>query len=222
MRLLAVDTALQRLSAAVGEGGRVRAARSIPLPRGHAERLLPFAADVLDDAGLAYADLDALAVTLGPGTFTGARVGLAAVRALALALDKPVIGFTTLQVLAVQARPAPGETVLATLDARRSEVYAQTFDHDIRPLAEPRILGLDDIADVVPTGPAVVVGSGIRPLGERLPTTLRRARPAIAPEAAHMIHLTHRHGLRGGRAPAPIYLRRPDAKLPGGRTPDAA
>ncbi|MEQ9643667.1 MAG: tRNA (adenosine(37)-N6)-threonylcarbamoyltransferase complex dimerization subunit type 1 TsaB [Alphaproteobacteria bacterium] len=219
MRLLAVDTALQRLSVAIGEGGEVRAARSIPLPRGHAERLLPFAAEVLDDAGLGYPDLDALAVTLGPGTFTGVRVGLAAVRALALALARPVIGFTTLQVLAVQARPAPDETVLALLDARRDEVYAQAFDHDIRPLAEPRILALDDIAGALPTGPTVVVGTGIRPLRERLPAGLRRARAAIAPEAAHMIGLAHRLDLRGGPSPAPVYLRRPDAKLPGGKMP---
>lgn len=217
MRLLAVDTALQRLSVAVGADGRVLATRSQPLPRGHAERLLPLAGRVLDDARLAYADLDALAVTLGPGTFTGVRVGLAAVRALALALDRPIIGFTTLQVLAVQARPAPDETVLAVLDARRGEVYAQSFDADIRALGEPRILALDDIGHVLPGGPAVVVGAGIRPLGERLPATLRRARPALAPEAAHMVHLAYRHGLAGAPAPAPVYLRRPDAKLPGQR-----
>jgi tRNA threonylcarbamoyladenosine biosynthesis protein TsaB len=215
LHLLAIDTALQRLSVAVGADGRVLAARSRPLPRGHAELLLPEMQRVLDAAGLGYGDLDALAVTLGPGTFTGVRVGLAAVRAVALARKLPVVGLTTLQALAVQARPRPGETVLALLDARRGEVYAQPFDAGMRPLAPPAILALDEAAARLPAPPAVLVGSGINPLADRLPGGLRRARATVAPEAAHMVHLVHHLGLTGGAAPAPVYLRRPDAKLPG-------
>ena len=217
MPVLAVDTALQRLSVAVGADGRVLAARSRPLPRGHAELLLPEMQRTLDAAGLGYGGLDALAVTLGPGTFTGVRVGLATVRAVALARRLPVIGVTTLQALAVQARPRPEETVTALIDARRGEVYAQSFDAGLRPLGAPAILSLEAALARLPPAPAVVVGSGINPLADRLPAGLRRARSAVAPEAAHIIHLVHRLALAGGDAPAPVYLRRPDAKLPGER-----
>jgi tRNA threonylcarbamoyladenosine biosynthesis protein TsaB len=216
MRLLALDTSLARCSVALGEAGRLRAARGVPLAQGHAERLLPMVQAALADAGWRYPDLDALAVTVGPGSFTGVRIGLAAIRGMALALRRPVIGLPTLQVLAAQARARPEETVLALIDARRSEIYAQAFDAGLRPLQGPSLWPLDALPRMLPPGPLVAVGSGILVAGERLGAA-RRAVPATAPEAAAMIGIVHRLGLTGGAPPAPVYLRRPDARLPAQR-----
>src|SRR6202161_1174559 len=103
MRILSGDTALGACSVAVLEDDLVRAHRFEVMARGHAEALAPMVESAMRGAGLGFADLDRLAVTTGPGTFTGQRVGLAFMRGLRVALKKPLIGLTTLEAIAAQA-----------------------------------------------------------------------------------------------------------------------
>ncbi|MBC2836359.1 tRNA (adenosine(37)-N6)-threonylcarbamoyltransferase complex dimerization subunit type 1 TsaB [Paragemmobacter straminiformis] len=123
-KILAFDTSAAHCAAAVLCGDTVVASRHEPMEKGQAERLLPLAAELLAEAGLTWADLDAIAVGTGPGNFTGVRIAVAAARGLALSLDRPAIGVTRLEALA-QGLPRP---LWVVEDARRGEVYAQRFD----------------------------------------------------------------------------------------------
>src|SRR6201999_3092160 len=122
MKLLACDTALGACSAALVEDGRVLAHRFAVMERGHAEALAPMVEETM--TGHDFAALDRLAVTTGPGTFTGQRVGLAFMRALRVALHVPLTGITTLAAMAAQARDETGlARAFALHDAKRDEVY---------------------------------------------------------------------------------------------------
>src|SRR5271155_2578938 len=103
MKTLAVDTALGACSVAITSDGATLAHHWVPMPRGHAEALAPMVEQAMAESGLAFADLDRLAVTTGPGTFTGQRVGLAFMRGLRIALKKPLAGITTLDAMAAAA-----------------------------------------------------------------------------------------------------------------------
>ena len=141
MRLLAIDTALEACSVGVSpDDARPPVVVSEVIGRGHAERLMGMIQSVLREAGLTVADLERIAVTVGPGSFTGVRVGIAAVRGLGLVTGCPAVGIGTLAVLAERARWLAGaRPVLAVLDARRGEVYAQSFDRQGAPLGPPEV-----------------------------------------------------------------------------------
>src|ERR1700692_3820000 len=129
MKLLAADTALGACSVAVLDAEKILAHRFVPMERGHAEALAPMVDDVMCEARLVFPALERLAVTTGPGTFTGQRVGLAFMRGLRIALHCPLIGITTLEVMAHQAMAETGLALAATLhDARRGEVYLAIHD----------------------------------------------------------------------------------------------
>lgn len=123
MKLLAFETATEACSVALYLDGEVRERFEVA-PRRHAELALPMAQALLDEAGIARAQLDAIAVGRGPGAFTGVRLAIALAQGIALALDKPVVAVSTLQVIAVQS---PGERILAAIDARMGEVYVGAF-----------------------------------------------------------------------------------------------
>ncbi|MGB3810472.1 MAG: tRNA (adenosine(37)-N6)-threonylcarbamoyltransferase complex dimerization subunit type 1 TsaB [Parvibaculum sp.] len=227
MPLLALDTAQGALSAAILDGERILAHRFEVRTRGHAEELMPMIEAVLADASLTPGDLTALAVTIGPGTFTGLRVGLAAARGLALARALPLVGVTTLEALAAPVEAEKGEAIAAAFDAKRGEVYLQIFDAAHAPLSEPMIVALDEALGHMPGEAFVAVGTGAALIAERLstrgvacrfsdappqPDALAVARIAVARLAAHGPD-------RFRIAPAPLYLRAPDAKLPGGLDP---
>ncbi|MCH8036263.1 MAG: tRNA (adenosine(37)-N6)-threonylcarbamoyltransferase complex dimerization subunit type 1 TsaB, partial [Proteobacteria bacterium] len=139
MILLALDTSMTACSVALWRrGGVVRSLRR-DMERGHAEALMPMVRDVLDGAGHGAADLDLVAVTVGPGAFTGLRIGLAAARGLALAAGLPCFGATTTETVAhaVPSRERSGATLLVVLQSNRADIYAQTFNADLEPLSEP-------------------------------------------------------------------------------------
>ena len=219
MKHLAVDTALGACSVAILEGERLIARRWVAMMRGHAEALAPMVGATMKEAQLAFPDIDRLAVTTGPGTFTGQRVGLAFMRGLRLALERPLIGVTTLEAMAAAAALETGAQGIAVLhEAKRGEVYAAVFDNmaPIVPikLAESQAMmaeietlwrGRDDVA-VAGTGAeaarAWLAPRGIAPVlsGVRQPDAEFVARLAVTRDAE--------------RADAkPLYLRRPDAKL---------
>lgn len=206
--ILAIDTCLDACSAAAVGGSGLLAAASEPMARGHQERLAPLVAEVMARAGLGFEAVERIAVTVGPGSFTGLRVGLAFAKGLALALDRPVVGVGTLHALAVSAG-ATGLTA-AVVDARREQVYLQPF-RDGEPLGDPEALGAADAAArliglgrtwrLVGSGGGLLApfmtGAALEPLSAPDPGAVARIGAAAAPGPAR-----------------PVYLRAPDAKLP--------
>jgi len=220
MRVLAFDTTTDACSAAVAVGPKVRARRFEVLGRGHVERLVAMVTEVMVEARLDFADLDLIAVTVGPGTFTGVRIGLAAARGFALAAGLPVAGFTTLEVLAGglgEARGA-GAGVIAAMDARRDQIYRQCFGPDRVALDGPAVVDRRDLA--VPAGDWLAVGSGAVAYAGIAGVTLGRG-PDL-PDAAVLAGLAVERFAGTGvplpkGLPDPLYLRPPDADLPGAR-----
>ena len=165
MRILGFDTATSACSAAVWEDGRIAARRFEPMSRGQSERLMPMVREVLSEAGADFPDLDLLAVTTGPGAFTGLRIGLAAARGIALAGDLACFGVTTLDAVAagVSETERKKANVLVVLDSKRAEVYAQAFRSDLRPLSKAQALMPADLAALMATGEGdanCVLGAG--------------------------------------------------------------
>jgi tRNA threonylcarbamoyladenosine biosynthesis protein TsaB len=208
MIVLGLDTCLSSCSVAVLDGERVLAAGREVMARGHQERLAPMAREVMADAGLAFGRLDRIAVTVGPGSFTGLRVGVAFAKGLALALDKPAVGIGTLEALAAEAEGL----VFAAIDARRGQLYLQGFE-DGRALMAPDALTAEvaaaRVAELSQGRPFTLVGSGAALLAEVSPAA--KLIPAEGADARDVARLAL------GRAPGPLrplYLRAPDAKLP--------
>src|SRR3984885_2250645 len=146
MRVLAIDTALEACSVAVFDTESSRARnRSLPMARGHAEALMPLVATVMSDARTEFAELDRIAVTVGPGSFTGLRVGVSAARGIGLAAGKTGVGRTTLSPPAGALIDADeSQAVLAVIDARHGNVYMQLFGPGGRTLVAPRVAPLGD------------------------------------------------------------------------------
>ena len=135
MLILAFDTAVAACSVALWRDGVVLAAARETMDQGQAEALMPMIEAVMAKAGASYAALDRVAVTVGPGSFTGVRVGLAAARGLGLAAHKPVIGVMTTEVLAAavaEAERKDGVHILAAIDTKRGDLYVQQFDERAR------------------------------------------------------------------------------------------
>ena len=212
--LLAVDTALGACSAAVLDGEKVLAHRFEEMARGHAEALAPMVEETMRKAGIAFAALDRLAVTTGPGTFTGQRVGLAFMRGLKVALKKPLTGITTLEAMAFATG---AERAAAIHDAKRDEAYLLLWDKGgivLPPTVMPFAEALARIRDF---GPSALCGTGAAiaaaALGPAFPLSEIRQ-----PDALWVARLALTRPL-SDVPPAPLYLRAPDAKLPGGKLP---
>src|SRR5215813_5346925 len=141
MRVLAIDTALEACSAAVFDtNSGIAASETRGMARGHAEQLMPLVARVMNKAGLEFAELDRIAVTTGPGSFTGLRVGISAARGIALAAGKPAIGLSTLAGFAAPLIAADdGTQVVAAIDARHEHIFLQVFGVNGRTLVSPRM-----------------------------------------------------------------------------------
>lgn len=233
MRILAFDTATPATAVALsGADPVIFTARHDPLPGerpGHATRLLPLVARVLDRAGVGWEEVDRIAVGVGPGTFTGLRIGIATARALARARDIPLVGVSTLQSLAL-ARPDPDavpaglDAVLAVLDARRGEVFAASWRIDEtgefeNALLLPRALAPEALADLMaPLAPAtLVIGDGAIAFRE----VLERSGSFIPEDDSplHKVTATNHcrlaDRLEGGIPDEvrPDYLRAPDAEI---------
>ena len=219
MKLLAFETATEACSVALWIDGNVRERFEVA-PRRHAELSLPWAEALLAEAGIDRAALDVLAVSRGPGAFTGVRLGISLVQGIALALDRPVVAVSTLAVLAAGAS-TPGDAerlVLASIDARMGEVYAGAFevrDGEPVPLGPETVGAAEDVelprveGDWQGIGTGFAAGDGA--LATRLAGRLARVDAGALPRAADLARLAALAAARGRLlAPEqvePAYLR---------------
>jgi tRNA threonylcarbamoyladenosine biosynthesis protein TsaB len=224
MRILGFDTATSACSAAVWEDERIAARRFEPMSRGQSERLMPMVREVLSEAGADFPDLDLLAVTTGPGAFTGLRIGLAAARGMALAGDLACFGVTTLDAVAagISETERQKANVLVVLDSKRAEVYAQAFRSDLRPLSEAQALMPADLAALMANGEGdadhvLVAGDGagqvIQALKDKGIEAVLSTAPGV-PDAATVAAIAAERWSPDQPAEPlwPLYLRPPDAK----------
>jgi tRNA threonylcarbamoyladenosine biosynthesis protein TsaB len=217
MLILAIDTALDACAAAVldTEAAELIAQESLAMKRGHAEALMPLIARVIEASGKGFEALDRIAVTTGPGSFTGLRVGLAAARGIALAANKPVVGLTTLSAYAAPVVSRNGEhPVVSAVDARHDQVYFQVVSGNGDSLIRPRIAPIEEALDASRFGAPYLVGNAAAILGQRWKAD---APPPFevdsgpAPDIAWVAWLGA--AVSPNTAPArPFYLRAPDAK----------
>jgi tRNA threonylcarbamoyladenosine biosynthesis protein TsaB len=218
MKLLAVDTALGACSVALLDGEAVLAHRVIVMERGHAEALAPMVQAIMQEAKVKFAELARLAVTTGPGTFTGQRVGLAFMRGLRIALKRPLAGITTLEAMAAAAmeeRNTPSAAVLH--HAKRGEVYAGLYGQDGVRLP-PTLLSFANAVAAIGerlAGPIAFAGTAA---AEAAGQYVRLGGTAIAssilyPDALWVARLAMK-AAETSDAPRPLYLRPSDARLP--------
>jgi tRNA threonylcarbamoyladenosine biosynthesis protein TsaB len=218
--VLGIDTSAAACSAALWRDGAVVAVERAAMARGHAEALMPMIERVMQGAG--YADLDAIAVTAGPGAFTGLRIGLATARGIALAAGIPAIGVSAFAAIAagIPVGTHADRTVAVAIDTKRGDVYLQCFDAAQKPLGPGRVAGAGDIAALLPPGPLYVAGDGARLVAAALPGETRDIAWAAAlapPDAAAVAALGAEMLSAARRAgaplppPEPLYLRAPEA-----------
>jgi tRNA threonylcarbamoyladenosine biosynthesis protein TsaB len=217
MRVLAIDTALEACSAAVLDTEQTMASvhESQAMLRGHAEALMPMIARVMNRAGLEFSALDRVAVTTGPGSFTGLRVGIAAARGIALAAGKPAVGLSTLAAFAAPLIAADDTLpVVCAIDARHDHVYLQVYGPGGRTIVAPRLALLREALRASATGAPRLIGTAAAmlaaawPAGERPPSSVDTRR---APDIAWVARLGAA-ALDTGAPPKPLYLRAPDAQ----------
>ena len=220
MRILAIDTALGACAAAVldSRAGAILASESAAMLRGHAEAVMPLIARVMDAGRCEFDDLDRIAVTVGPGSFTGLRVGIAAARGIALAAGKPVAGVTTLTAFAAPIVSENGgpHPVLAAIDARHDHVYFQVIGGDGSSLIKPKVAPIAEALDAARFGAPYLVGNAAKILADRWPADAAppvKINQQAAPDIAWVAWLGA--AVSPESSPArPYYLRAPDAKPP--------
>jgi tRNA threonylcarbamoyl adenosine modification protein YeaZ len=217
MRVLAIDTALESCSVAVLDTTRAvtLASEQVAMTRGHAEALMPLVARTMDRAQIDFKDIDRIAVTVGPGSFTGLRVGIAAARGIALASGKPAVGLSTLAAYAAPYMVNDNtQPIVSAIDARHEHVYLQVFAPGGRTLVSPRIASLRDAIRSASSGAPRLIGTGAKmlaavwPPGEQPPSAVEDRRAPdiewVARLGAAATDLT--------TSPKPLYLRAPDAQ----------
>jgi tRNA threonylcarbamoyladenosine biosynthesis protein TsaB len=217
VKLLAVDTCLGACSVALLQDDEILAHQLVPMERGHAEALGPMVEAAMQ--GHNFASLVRLAVTVGPGTFTGQRVGLSFMRGLRLALGKTLTGVTSLEAMGLAAQQETHSSKAAILhDARRDEVYL-ALRRDAVMTMKPRVMPFEDAVAAIRTfGPCALAGTASPAAKESLSDGFALS-SVRQPDALFVAKLAARMPMPGSDTspPAPLYLRAPDAKLPGGR-----
>jgi tRNA threonylcarbamoyladenosine biosynthesis protein TsaB len=215
-RLLAFDCSGASCSAAVLVEGEVRAERFAAMERGQAEALLPMIQSAMAEAALDWPLLDAIATTVGPGSFTGVRLGLSAARGLALAAGTPLIALTAFEAVAA-GLALDGRPVAVAIDSRRGPVFAQRFTPGLQPAGDPAQLEPDEVRAWLGAGPWRVVGDGVANLAEAelgpeifVEIEARRIRAADLARAAQALGPAGVDRLRA----EPLYLRAPDVTRP--------
>jgi tRNA threonylcarbamoyl adenosine modification protein YeaZ len=213
MILLTIDCSATLCAACVydQETERELGRKVLDLGKGHAEHLMAVIEEALQQAGAAYADLTAVAVSVGPGSFTGLRVGVATARGLALALKIPAIGVTTLEALAAEARQAfPGRPVLAALDGGRGEIHAALYDESAVLRYGPAAGALEEAVAMASDRRIVLAGSAAPRVAEAAGRAFDTGPTAATADIAVYARLAAAKA--PGEKPKPLYLREADAK----------
>jgi tRNA threonylcarbamoyl adenosine modification protein YeaZ len=219
MNILALETSMGACSAAVlrGDASRALFARQVSMERGHAEALMPMVAEVMAEAGLDFHDLELIAATTGPGSFTGVRIAIAAARGLALVIRVKLFGIDSLTVMARAARGngiAADAPFAVAVDARRDMLYFGLYDAQARRLEGPLLIAPDKAAGMLPIELHCAVGSGADLLAgaaHRCGKAIEVELPELQPSAATLAEIA----LESGETTPvlrPLYLRPPDAK----------
>jgi tRNA threonylcarbamoyl adenosine modification protein YeaZ len=225
MLVLAIDTALDNCAAAVldSHAKQILAQESLPMKRGHAEALMPLIARVVMKARVAYLDLDRIAVTTGPGSFTGLRVGISAARGIALAAGKEVVGLTTLSAyvapLVAEKSPLP---IVVAIDARHDNVYFQAVAGTGATLIRPCAVPIEETLRAARFGAVRIVGNAARMLADRWPPQMPKP-SLVDAQPGPDIGWVAWVGAAADPAKSsakPFYLRPPDAK-PSADSPQA-
>ncbi len=224
MRILALETSAKAVSAAITEDGRVLASGYQDTGLTHSRTLMPIVEHLFQNTGLSPESVDAIAVAVGPGSFTGIRIGVSAAKGLAFALDKPAVGVSTLAAMARNAAFAGGLIVCA-MDARRQQVYNALFaaeDGVLTRLTPDRAVSLADLAEELwaDPRPKTVVGDGAAMCADFLEAAgvpCRLAPPHLVMQNAMSVALeaegqAARGGLVSAQDLAPVYLRPPQAE----------
>ena len=217
MLILAIDTALEACAAAVldTDAGELRAQEQQLMKRGHAEALMPMIARVMQSTDLAFTALDRIAVTVGPGSFTGLRVGISAARGLALAAKRPAVGLTTLSAYAAAIIGQSGSVpVISAIDARHDHVYFQIVAGDGGLLVRPAVAPIDEAIAASQFGAPHLVGNAARILAERWP---KDGPQPVSVDAQPAPDISWVAWLGAAANPdtnpaRPFYLKAPDAK----------
>lgn len=213
MKLLAIDCSASLCAACVYDTAtdQLVGRHVLDLGKGHAEHLMAVIDTALAGAGVTYADLGAIAVSTGPGSFTGIRVGVSAARGLALALKVPAIGVTTLEALAAEAAKAfPDRAVLAVLDGGRGEIHAALFDADGAVLHGPAIATLEEASGMATKNAAVLVGTAAETVAAAAGGGFDLGPLAATADIATYARLAALK--EPAEKPKPVYLRDADAK----------
>jgi tRNA threonylcarbamoyl adenosine modification protein YeaZ len=214
MNILGIDTSLEACSVGLAIGDESNTiVRTETVGRGHDEHLFAMVESVLAEGGLAIADIDRFAVTIGPGSFTGIRVGVAAVRGFALVAGAPAVGLSTLAVLAESARlEAADRPVLANLPAKGDEVFAQLFAAGGEATTEPAVLSLGEAAALAVNSSAVLAGAGAAMIAAARPESgLAVIHQQSVPDMLSLLRLAERATMPQS-SPKPLYVKPPDAK----------
>lgn len=215
MKILALDTASSWCAAAVYDSGTnmVLAEISENIGKGHAEVLMDYIGQAMMQSGIAMAELDRVAVNVGPGSFTGVRIGVSAARGFALALDRPALGVSAFDALASEiAISHPGQPVLVLLEAHRGEIYAQAFGADGMAITGPMVLAREEALALIQqqSSDTILAGSAAAALNETLAGSFSVARGEPTARIGTYAKLAALH--EPGEAPKPLYMRGPDVK----------
>jgi tRNA threonylcarbamoyladenosine biosynthesis protein TsaB len=216
MRVLAIDTALAACAAAVLDTDHgIVASEALPMVRGHAESLIPLIARVMKRSDMTIRDLGRIAVTTGPGSFTGVRVGLAAARGFGVATGVPVVGVSTLSVYAAPYLAGNGNSpVVAAIDARHGHVFLQVFGPGGHTIVSPRLARLSEAVAAAAGAPACLVGSAARAVADGLAKNAAPPRAVDPREAPDIVWVAQIGAVtpQAQSLPHPQYLRAPDAQ----------
>ncbi|MEQ8507883.1 MAG: tRNA (adenosine(37)-N6)-threonylcarbamoyltransferase complex dimerization subunit type 1 TsaB [Rhodospirillaceae bacterium] len=212
MRVLAFDTSMSACSVAVWQDNEVLSETTEMMVHGQAEALLPAIEHALKVSAITYADLDRVAVTVGPGSFTGVRVGLATARGLGAATGLPVMGIRTTEVIATQARQGTNKAIAVVIDARRAEVYLHCFHNNGQQIMGPACLLPEDAAAQLERDNWVIAGDAAKLVSSHM----KQHHDIADVKSVNVLTLA---AMVADRAvpevgPRPVYIRPPDAVIP--------
>ena len=219
-KILAMDSSGAACSAALWRRGAVVARRCQAMTRGHAEALMPMLVETMAEAGETFRALAAVAVTIGPGAFTGIRIGLAAARGIGLAANIPVLGVTTFAAIAeaVSEAERADRKLVVLLDSKRGDVFVQEFAAERAAVGLPAVLAPDAFPHRLASGSFILAGDGIAVVRSHISAANLDIGYSVVEgpaEACWVAQLAARSAIgTTTRSPAPLYLRAPEVRSP--------